>query len=122
MMVHGFKQYHRWIELAVDVAHRKRDNVRAPDQAAHVIDNRQEVHLVGRQVSHRLANSDLITKTVQKNKPPDGKSAWIDMMDDGRVCLIYAPQRAELEEKRTGYVNFYRTGSIWSFLADIHKV
>lgn len=56
-------------------------------------------------------------KSVQKKKPPLGKSSWLEQVKDDLIILKPAYARWESEVKSVNqYVYFYRTKSLHSFL------
>ena len=59
---------------------------------------------------------------IQKAKPPAGKRAWFDLMNDGLAAVRPAYRRDEFERQPDWYVHQYRTQPLWSFAHDLSRV
>lgn len=59
---------------------------------------------------------------IQKNKPPNGKSPWFERFDDGSFIIKPNYRRDVKGGQRDGYVHFYRTFTLLSFVNDLKMV
>ncbi len=58
-------------------------------------------------------------RTVQKNKPPEGKNPWFERFDDGSVVIRPGYRRDEEALHNNSYVHPYRTIPLMSFVQDL---
>lgn len=59
---------------------------------------------------------------IQKNKPPNGKSPWFERFDDGSFIIKPNYRRDMNGGQSDGYVHFYRTFTLSSFVKDLKMV
>jgi hypothetical protein len=61
-------------------------------------------------------------KRVQKAKPPEGKTPWLEQHFDGSILIRPEYQLDDAPEPSTEFVNPYRLKSLWSFATDLNQV
>jgi len=61
-------------------------------------------------------------RRIQLDKPPNGKNPWFERYDDGSAIVRPDYRRPEEPEEDGGYVHFYRTQPLWSFVTDLGQV
>ncbi len=59
--------------------------------------------------------------SIQRGKPPGGKSSWMERFEDGSVVIRPLYRRNHPGKHSVEYVHPYRTVSIQSFLADLGR-
>lgn len=61
-------------------------------------------------------------KRIQKAKPPEGKSPWLEQHFDGSILIRPDYQLLKAPKSSGEFVNPYRLQSLWSFAADLKKL
>jgi len=61
-------------------------------------------------------------RSIQLRKPPNGKNPWFERYDDKSALIRPNYRRTEGADGDGGYVHYYRTNPLWSFVTDLGQV
>jgi hypothetical protein len=91
-----------------------RETTRFADAFAPIAERTDAASWADRLIGHHV--------TIQRKKPPAGKSPWFERFDDGGTIIRPLYRREHPSRRDESYLHAYRTGPLYTFARDLHLI